>query len=95
MFAGRRAHPGEGASHWLSQPGQRADALAQALDQQRELDRLQREFTQNVSHELRTPPMAVLSGQDESLFKQHLQQLARVILDYADINLVVQFHDAG
>jgi signal transduction histidine kinase len=29
--------------------------LKRALEQQRELDRLQREFVQNVSHELRTP----------------------------------------
>ena len=34
---------------------QRAAALAHTLEQQRELDRLQREFIQNVSHELRTP----------------------------------------
>jgi GAF domain-containing protein len=33
----------------------RAAELARALDKQRELDRLQREFIQNVSHELRTP----------------------------------------
>ena len=32
-----------------------AATLSQALEQQRELDRLQREFIQNVSHELRTP----------------------------------------
>ena len=30
---------------------QRAAALARALEQQRELDRLQREFIQNVAHE--------------------------------------------
>ena len=40
---------------------QRAAALARALDQQRELDRLKNEFIQNVSHELRTPLALVMS----------------------------------
>jgi len=45
---------------------QRATAFARALEQQRELDRLQREFIQNVSHELRTP-LAVIRGHAEVL----------------------------
>jgi signal transduction histidine kinase len=45
---------------------QRAAELARALDQQRELDRLQREFIQNVSHELRTP-LALIRGHAEVL----------------------------
>ena len=45
---------------------QRAAALSRALEQQRELDRLQREFIQNVSHELRTP-LALIRGHAESL----------------------------
>jgi len=45
---------------------QRATALARALDQQRELERLQREFIQNVSHELRTP-LALIRGHAEVL----------------------------
>ncbi len=45
---------------------QRAAELGRALDQQRELDRLQREFIQNVSHELRTP-LALIRGHAEVL----------------------------
>jgi len=45
---------------------QRAAALARALEQQRELDRLQREFIQNVSHELRTP-LTLIRGHAEML----------------------------
>ena len=45
---------------------QRTAALARALEQQRELDRLQREFIQNVSHELRTP-LALIRGHAELL----------------------------
>jgi PAS domain S-box-containing protein len=45
---------------------ERAAALARALEQQRELDRLQREFIQNVSHELRTP-LALVRGHAELL----------------------------
>jgi len=40
---------------------QRAVALARALEQQRELDRLKSEFIQNVSHELRTPLSMILA----------------------------------
>jgi PAS domain S-box-containing protein len=43
---------------------QHSTELARALDQQRELDRLQREFIQNVSHELRTP-LALILGHAE------------------------------
>lgn len=43
---------------------ERAAALAHALEQQRELDRLQREFIQNVSHELRTP-LSLIRGHAE------------------------------
>jgi PAS domain S-box-containing protein len=43
-----------------------AAALSHALEQQRELDRLQREFSQNVSHELRTP-LALVLGHAELL----------------------------
>jgi PAS domain S-box-containing protein len=45
---------------------QRTAALARALEQQRELDRLQREFIQNVSHELRTP-LTLIRGHAELL----------------------------
>jgi PAS domain S-box-containing protein len=45
---------------------QRAAALARALEKQRELERLQREFIQNVSHELRTP-LALIRGHAEVL----------------------------
>jgi PAS domain S-box-containing protein len=45
---------------------QRAAALSRALEQQRELDRLQREFIQNVSHELRTP-IGIILGYAELL----------------------------
>lgn len=45
---------------------QRATELARALEQQRELDRLQREFIQNVSHELRTP-LSLIRGHAEVL----------------------------
>ena len=43
-----------------------AAALSRTLEQQRELDRLQREFIQNVSHELRTP-LALVLGHAELL----------------------------
>ena len=53
---------------------QRAAELARALDQQRELDRLQREFIQNVSHELRTP-LALIRGHAEVLDSGWLGEL--------------------
>ncbi|UCC89194.1 MAG: GAF domain-containing protein [Anaerolineales bacterium] len=45
---------------------QRAAALARALEQQQELDRLKNEFIRNVSHELRTP-LALIYGYAELL----------------------------
>jgi signal transduction histidine kinase len=45
---------------------QRVNEMARALDQQRELDRLQRQFIQNVSHELRTP-LSIVRGHAEML----------------------------
>lgn len=53
---------------------QRAVALAHALEQQRELDRLKNEFIQNVSHELRTP-LAVVRGYVELLEGGELGEL--------------------
>jgi PAS domain S-box-containing protein len=52
----------------------RAEALSSALEQQRELDRLQREFIQNVSHELRTP-IGIILGYAELLEKGELGEL--------------------
>ena len=54
---------------------QRAAALAHALEQQRELDRLKDEFIQNVSHELRTP-LGILHGYVELLDSGDLGKLA-------------------
>ena len=53
---------------------QRAAALARALERQRELDRLQREFIQNVSHELRTP-LSLIRGHAEVLESGWLGEL--------------------
>jgi len=53
---------------------QHAAALARALEQQRELDRLQREFIQNVAHELRTP-LALIRGHAELLENRELGDL--------------------
>ncbi len=53
---------------------QRAAALARALEQQRELERLQREFIQNVSHELRTP-IGIILGYAELLDSDKLGEL--------------------
>ncbi len=53
---------------------QRAAALSHALEQQRELDRLQREFIQNVSHELRTP-IGIVLGYAELLESGELGEL--------------------
>jgi len=54
---------------------QRVTELAHALEQQRELDRLQREFIQNVSHELRTP-LALIRGHAEVLESGWMGELA-------------------
>ncbi len=54
---------------------QRATALARALERQRELERLQREFIQNVSHELRTP-LALIRGHAEVLASGWLGRLS-------------------
>lgn len=53
---------------------QRTAALARALEQQRELDRLKSEFIQNVSHELRTP-LALTRGYAELLESGALGEL--------------------
>jgi len=52
----------------------RAVALAHALTQQQELDRLKNEFIQNVSHELRTP-IALIRGYAELLDNGELGEL--------------------
>jgi len=54
---------------------QRAMALAQALAQQRDLDRLKDQFIQNVSHELRTP-LGLILGYAELLDGGALGKLA-------------------
>jgi PAS domain S-box-containing protein len=56
---------------------ERTAALARALEQQRELDRLQREFIQNVSHELRTP-LAIIRGHAELLETGELGNLQAI-----------------
>ena len=53
---------------------QRAAALARALKQQRELDRLKDEFLQNISHELRTP-LALILGYAELMDSGELGDL--------------------
>ena len=53
---------------------QRAAALARALEQQQELDRLKTQFIQNVSHELRTP-VAIIQGYAELLDSNVLGKL--------------------
>jgi signal transduction histidine kinase len=53
---------------------ERADALAYALEKQRELDRLQNEFLQNVSHELRTP-LSIVYGYVELLNSGEMGEL--------------------
>jgi signal transduction histidine kinase len=53
---------------------ERADTLARALAQQRELDRLKSEFIQNVSHELRTP-LGIVRGYAELLDSGQLGEL--------------------
>jgi PAS domain S-box-containing protein len=50
----------------FAQEEQRATALANALEQRGELDRLKDEFIQNVSHELRTP-LGLIQGYSELL----------------------------
>jgi signal transduction histidine kinase len=53
---------------------ERANALALALEKQKELDRLQTEILRNVSHELRTP-LAIIYGYTELLDANELGQL--------------------
>ncbi len=53
---------------------ERAEALATALQQQRELTRLKSEFIQNVSHELRTP-LALIHGYTDLLTSGELGQM--------------------
>jgi PAS domain S-box-containing protein len=64
-------------AHLYATEQQRTAALARALEQQRELDRLQREFIQNVSHELRTP-LALIRGHAELLETGELGDLHAV-----------------
>jgi signal transduction histidine kinase len=56
---------------------QRAAELTRALEKQRELDRLQREFIQNVSHELRTP-IGIILGYAELLESGELGEIQPV-----------------
>jgi signal transduction histidine kinase len=58
-----------------SEEQQRATALKQALDQQKELDRLKSEFIQNFSHELRTP-LALIQGYADLMEGGELGELA-------------------
>lgn len=53
---------------------QHAALLTEALEKQRELDRLKGEFIQNVSHELRTP-LAIILGYSELLASGELGDL--------------------
>lgn len=68
---------------------QRADALAQTLEQQQELERLKDEFVRNVSHELRTP-LSMILGYAELLSSGEMGELTEeqegplhVVLDRA------------
>jgi signal transduction histidine kinase len=63
---------------------QRAEALEQALEHQRGLDRLQREFIQNVSHELRTP-ITVILGYAELLRGDETSSLSPADRDVLDL----------
>ncbi len=67
-----------------AQEHQRAAVLAQALEQQRELDRLKNEFIQNVSHELRTP-LAIVRGYAELLYGGELGELQSEQLQSVEI----------
>jgi signal transduction histidine kinase len=58
----------------FSREQERADALARALEKQRELERLKNEFLQNVSHELRTP-LGIIYGYVELLESGELGKL--------------------
>jgi signal transduction histidine kinase len=57
-----------------AQEQERADALALALEKQRELDRLRTEILQNVSHELRTP-LSLIHGYADLLDSGELGEL--------------------
>jgi len=63
----------ENARLYAAEQG-RAAQLARALEQQRELERLQREFIQNASHELRTP-LGIIRGYAELLENGDLGEL--------------------
>jgi signal transduction histidine kinase/DNA-binding response OmpR family regulator len=63
---------------------QRAAALARALEQQQELDRLKNQFIQNVSHELRTP-LALIQGYAELLNAGEMGDLQPALQDAVSI----------
>jgi signal transduction histidine kinase len=63
---------------------QRAAALARALEQQQELDRLKNHFIQNVSHELRTP-LALIQGYAELLNAGEMGELQPALQDAVSV----------
>lgn len=63
---------------------QRTEALAMALEQQQDLDRLKGEFMRNVSHELRTP-LAMILGYAELLMAGDLGPVTGAMHDSLEI----------